>query len=207
MKSDDAIIYLGFDLADSPLGDVLVDKNGVACFKSDADPPADIVADLTAISWGECAYGAMDCKIYPFYAESNKASNLTMAVEILEHLKAASFKSDHIHNLNCDHIDFPGYHSGTINDEIHNDENEQCIFSKAKDSKASDDGSLSFNNHRKLKEKVVEGKLWYVLLHSKENGYGDFVRDYVALFAVGKSKMDDCLIGVVTHQVCHNLCD
>jgi hypothetical protein len=50
--------------------------------------------------------------------------------------------------------------------------------------------------------------MWYVLMHITPEEYGgSFFSSYVVLFAVGHSLTGNRLIGVVTHQVCHNLCD
>ena len=55
---------------------------------------------------------------------------------------------------------------------------------------------------------VLEGQLYYVLAHDKPERYGeDEFSNFVLLFAVGVSPATGNLVGAVTHQVCHNLCD
>lgn len=65
--------------------------------------------------------------------------------------------------------------------------------------------------HGTLKRYVAGEHLWYVLLHMAPVTFEDLgdaqVSRYVALFAVGQSPHAGRLIGVVTHQACHNLCD
>jgi hypothetical protein len=62
--------------------------------------------------------------------------------------------------------------------------------------------------HGVLKRFVHDGQLWYVLLHTApERVEKAWFSRYVILFAVGKSPNGNRLVGVVTHQVCHNLCD
>jgi hypothetical protein len=109
-------------------------------------------------------------------------------------LKAREFESEHIATLGVTKIPWPGYHPHTVNDEIHTDFARQHVF----DSEETDDFS---GTHGELR-RYVEGGLWYVLLHA-----GCRPSNYVVLFVVGGSPHGERLLGVVTHQVCHNLCD
>jgi hypothetical protein len=99
--------------------------------------------------------------------------------------------------LDATRIAHPGYHPYSDNDEIHNDFPEQHIFES--ESASEDDGARGA-----LKRYVQGGQLWYVLLHPTRH---DGLCEFVFLFAVGCSPDGGRLIGVVTHQVCHNLCD
>jgi hypothetical protein len=205
------LVDLGFSQDDSPLGDTIVLRNCLASFASEEAPRDEIGACIKNVRWRTCAYGARSNPVFPFYASIKGANKLLLASDVLNSLKAIRFKSDYIKDLECENIDFPGYHSGAANnDEIHNDDTKQNVFAIEED---SIDAPESFENHKYLKGLVDGGKLWYVLLHPVKHKHVDDTGSYgyfcemVCLFAVGKSLVDDCLIGVVTHQVCHNLCD
>src|SRR5262249_44465270 len=105
----------------------------------------------------------------------------------------------------------PGDGHGTDNDEIHNDFAGQYIFQKETEGSEEDVVDEFSGTHGLLKQYVVDRKLWYVLLHTKPRRYEEYpdiqVSHYAILFAVGQSPNGDRLVGVVTHQVCHNLCD
>jgi hypothetical protein len=63
--------------------------------------------------------------------------------------------------------------------------------------------------HDSLRNAVVDHQLWYVLLHSRA-GLTSGRRNrgpWVILFAAGRSLRGNRMIGVVSHQMCHNLCD
>lgn len=66
--------------------------------------------------------------------------------------------------------------------------------------------------HGQIKSAVVDGKLWYVLLHplkddgKSANAFPD-KGPFVLLFAVGLSRRGSRLIGIASYQLCHNLCD
>ena len=205
------LVYLGFSPDDSPLGDTIVLRNCLASFASEEAPRDEIVSCIKHVRWSTCAYGAASNPVFPFYASIKGANKLLLASDVLNSLKAIRFKSDYIKDLECEQIDFPGYHPGVFNnDEIHNDDTKQHVFVTEED---SIDYPESFENHKYLKGLVDRGKLWYVLLHPvkhkhvHDTGWHCYSCEMVCLFAVGKSLVDDCLIGVVTYQVCHNLCD
>lgn len=165
---------------------------------------------LSQLDLGECAYGAATCPVHPFICELKTKRRPLTGTVILAALQARSFRSRYIQTLEATRIAFPGYHPGdgttTENDEIHNDFAEQHVFQKGdEDSEEVDEFS---GTHGVLKRFVVDGQLWYVLLHTKPEQVEElrFSR-YVVLFAVGQSPNGERLVGVVTHQVCHNLCD
>jgi uncharacterized protein (TIGR02996 family) len=188
-----------------------------SAFRSEKAWDSGLLADLGLLRrlWlGDCYYGAASCPVHPFICEMDAHRKVTGAV-VLEALKARDFQSEHIRDLNATYIPFPGYHPGTDNDEIHNDFAEQYIFRHPGEEEPGeeDDGepnpTRSLDAYRALQGFVKDQRLWYVLLHAGPievfqgiELYGD-----VVLFAVGKSPHGNRLLGVVTHQVCHNLCD
>lgn len=159
-------------------------------------------AFLNSIGECFCAYGACDCRIYPFTCSIGPYEHLPTARHILEALGATSFKSEHIADLDRSSIPHPGYHPGTANDEIHTDPHEQSIFSNERT------GHYTEQLHAALRQRVVDGHLYYVLLHDVRERHGDhWFSEWVVLFAVGISKTSGNLIGILTHQACHNYCD
>jgi uncharacterized protein (TIGR02996 family) len=171
--------------------------------------------DLSA----NCAYGAASCPVYPFLCElapgrgpaephvpasgreqqhflfevASGRSPLT-GVDVVVSLKARDFRSEHIAMLDATEIPWPGYHHDTANDEVHTEFACQSVFQR-------EEADESSGTHGELK-RYVDGRLWYVLLHPPERPC-----NYVVLFVVGRSPHGERLLGVVTHQVCHNLCD
>jgi hypothetical protein len=129
--------------------------------------------------------------------------------DVLRTLKAKNFRSEHIPSLDATQIEFPGYNPDSDNDEIHNDFAHQHIFQAGQDEDQPEIvGRPSDGAHGVLQRYVEGGKLWYTLLHTApkpHEGY-DF-SEFVILFAVGKSPGGERCVGVVTHQICHNLCD
>jgi uncharacterized protein (TIGR02996 family) len=155
--------------------------------------------------WGECSYGAASCDVYPFLCELPANRRPLFASDVLSALKASDFRSQHIPALDVPAVAYPGYHPGTENDEIHTDFDGQYLFAKRYEDIGGDQaGPIDerSDNHGVLKRHVGGGQLWYVLLHTREE-WGR----YVILFAVGASPHGKRLVGVATHQVCHNLCD
>ena len=66
----------------------------------------------------------------------------------------------------------------------------------------------SFGGYTQLIDYVVDGKLWYVSLHTGERNYmSQSKTGPLLLSAVGQSLSGNSLVGVVTMQICHNLCD
>jgi uncharacterized protein (TIGR02996 family) len=166
---------------------------------------------LCHLELGECAYGAARCPVHPFVSELKAKRRPLTASDVLAALRPRAFRSRHIQNLAATQIHYPGYHpgdgSGTDNDEIHNDFTGQYIFQKEDEDHEDEVGEFD-GTHGELKRFVADGRLWYVLLHTTPEQIEEFrFSRYVVLFAVGGSPNDGRLLGVVTHQVCHNLCD
>ena len=163
-------------------------------------PDVEFIAGLPL---GICAYGASDCKIYPFIcAPSVSHRSLPFCSIILSDLGVKAFKSGHLSNLARRTIKFIGNHHGTQSDEIHTDPEDQFIFSKMGEDPHSMDA------HKLLRNHVLKSHLYYVLLHTIPHKHEEFwFSDWVILFALGVSPQTGNLIGVVTHQTCHNLCD
>jgi uncharacterized protein (TIGR02996 family) len=155
------------------------------------------IRSLVDIPFGNCFYGATDWPLHPFLCEWDSQKERLTAADILAALKARHFQSDHISDLDVTSIPYPGYHPSTNNDEIHNTYGEQYLFDH-------DENSEEDEIHIQLKSLVRHEQLWYVNLHpTKENGYAPLT----VLLAVGQSPSMRRLLGVITCQVCHNLCD
>ncbi len=136
-------------------------------------------------------------------------------------LKVRRFRSDHIADLGATRIAYPGYHPSTANDWVHTDADESHNFPSPGDiHDAPDDGPPFLAAHEALRGHVAGGRLWYALLHcwptpeedEADEDDSDLELDrhrnhWVMLFAVGKSKDGKRLVGVITHQACHNFCD
>jgi hypothetical protein len=152
---------------------------------------------LSKLELSSCWYGATDAPVLPFMCELRATHRPLTGADVLEGLNVRDFRSEHIPSLRATRIAYPGYHPYTDNDEIHNDFSEQRIFERK--SASEQDGA-----HGELKSYVEGGLLWYVLLHPTRH---EGVCDFAFLFAVGCSPHGARLMGVVTHQVCHNLCD
>lgn len=166
---------------------------------------------LSQLQLDRCYYGAADFPVHPFLCQLDDGTGSLTGSKILAALRAHRFCSRYIPNLNRASIDYPGYHpghgTGVENDEVHNDFAHQRIFPRETEDE-EEEIAESAGTHGVLKKYVAGRKLWYVLLHGVPQQYEDFVgSNYVVLFAVGKSPHGDRLVGVVTHQVCHNLCD
>lgn len=200
---------LTFDSAtdDVPLSEPLVFRHGIVTFASDfrdGFPPTTdrTTRFLRSLSLTSCAYGAAECRVYPLLLSLEDGNPFQTGRDVLKAVKARDFKSEHIQSLDEREIPFPGYHPDTDNDEVHTDPLRQHIFSSGEDS----DGTTVV--HEQLRDFVANRQLWYVLLHMKPKRHGDFMfSEYVVLFGVGKVLGQPYVAGVVTHQVCHNLCD
>lgn len=189
-----------------------------SAFRGDAASQVGLKEDLHFLSQlklPDCEYGAASCPMHPFVCALAQQERPLTGADVLQALKVADFKSQHIQTLERTCIPYPGYHPGTENDEIHNDSECQVLFPRLDDIPIEKD-PYDFDTiaerravHDALQEVVVDRQLWYVLLHSRvrlveEESYRCF---WVLLFAVGQSARSGQLIGVVSHQVCHNLCD
>ncbi len=152
---------------------------------------------LSKLELSTCRYGATDTPVLPFMSELRTGQQPLTAQHVLAGLNVRDFRSAHIPSLHATRITYPGYHPHTENDEIHNDFTEQHIFES--ESASEDNGA-----HGELKRSVQDGRLWYVLLHPTRH---EGICEFVFLFAVGRSPHGERLMGVVTHQFCHNLCD
>lgn len=176
-----------------------------SAFSDDGAWDAQLMPDLRFLCELElrnCYYGAATCPVHPFICECTTEHDAMTGAEVLAALKPRNFRSEHIATLNATEIPFPGYHPNTDNDEIHNDSGEQNIFDY-------DESTESSGAHGALKRYVKDGKLWYVLLHMtpEELAESFWASRYVVLLAVGRSPNGRRLVGVISHQVCHNLCD
>ena len=183
------------DPNDWPLTEAIVRRGAVATFLSQADGDwSEDGSFLATLSLEECAYGARSCPVYPFVCQLPNAASPPTSREILRAVKPKHFRTPKMASLDR----LPGHEI----DEVHNDFQKQYVFSR-EDGLGENDGA-----HGALKRYVVDGRLWYVLLHTTRRSHGDYMfSDYVILFVLGKSPHSDWCVGVVTHQVCHNLCD
>jgi uncharacterized protein (TIGR02996 family) len=206
-----------------PFTEPIGTRGAVLTFKSDFREAASWAPELPAdlrflcqLNLDECAYGAASCPLHPFICELKtdkpKRRPLTGA-EVLAALRPRNFQSEHLETLEADSIPHPGYHPGTRNDEIHDDAVAQYLFShpdhdRPRPRRRRVRAEPVDPIHRQLRDFVAQGQLWYVLLHTTPFTEEDFpFSRYVILFAVGESPQGKRLVGVVTHQVCHNLCD
>jgi len=162
---------------------------------------------LRQLKLSNCFYGPVACPVYPFICELKNPGRPLTARDILTALHANRFKSRYITELDVTSIEKLTHQSGfdlSNDDEIHNDFSAQLIFQN-KDEKKDQWISDSIGTHGILK-RSVDGKLWYVLLHTQPQRFGPLPEfaPYVILFAVGKSPNGDRLLGVVSHQRCGN---
>jgi uncharacterized protein (TIGR02996 family) len=170
---------------------------------------------LCHLQLGTCEYGAASCPVHPFLCELDVGHRPLTGADVLRALKASDFRSQHIQTLAASAIPYPGYHPGTENDEIHNDPDGQCLFPRPEDvpemgyEDEAEGAAARQAVHDALRGAVVDGQLWYVLLHSRANLPAEYEGrgGWVILFAVGRSPRGNRLLGVVSHQLCHNLCD
>jgi uncharacterized protein (TIGR02996 family) len=153
------------------------------------------LAFLSSVEWGECHYGPASLAVRGFVCDLPVSHHSLTGREVLRAIKAADFRSQHITNLDATTIPFPGYNPLTDNDEIHTDFAEQYLFDHELVG-AEDTGS-----HGLLKS-YVAGRLWYALLHIAKRPCW-----VVVLLAVGRSPQGNRLVGAITSQRCHNLCD
>lgn len=198
---------------DFPLQERIILRDGVAFFESqpgsvDITEDADYLKLLPRI---RCWYGACNCWVYPFICiPKEPLTSIPVAKTVLEELRPLNFRSAHIESLDTCSIPSPGYHPGTENDEIHSESETQNIFScpekPEKVASIEDAWSASLLYHQGLKDYVLSGHLYYVLLHSKPFRRREVGR-WVILFAVGVSPGTGNLVGCITHKMCHNLCD
>jgi uncharacterized protein (TIGR02996 family) len=147
---------------------------------------AGLLADLTflmSVEWGMCFYGAMDGQIKGFLCDLPSARTVLNELNVLLLLKAADIDDERDTWLD------------TILIRTGFEFDYQFMFDH--DDMTENDGA-----HGLLKRHVVDGRLWYVLLH-----IGGRPCDQVVLFTVGRSPHGNRLVGAITNQACHNLCD
>jgi hypothetical protein len=197
------------ELSEIPFTEMLGSRGNIITFESQfgSDYPLDVhlaeeIDFLTNLKLGECSYGAGFCPVFPFICEYPNGGKPLTGANVLVALKPSNFRTKYIKNFDATTIPYPGYNPGVDNDEIHTDFAEQYIFGHGEDEDESTEA------HSVIKQFVVDQKVWYTLLHTTREQYTkwQFSR-YVILFAVGRSPYGNRLLGVVTHQVCHNLCD
>jgi uncharacterized protein (TIGR02996 family) len=169
-------------------------------------PDPGLVEDIRLLhgqDLGSCYYGAGDFPVEPFLTALPSGQDTPTAADVLAALMVRSFRSDHIRDLDRTAIPYPGYHPRTENDEVHTDPLDTHIFP------GRDDPGAACPVRDALQGYVRDGRLWYVLLHTwhEPDEYGMYKDGTVVLFAVGVSPHARRLVGVVTAQVCHNLCD
>jgi uncharacterized protein (TIGR02996 family) len=167
---------------------------------------------LSQLKLDECYYGAASCPVHPFICQLKPKTGPLTAADVIFALKVKDFRSEHIQTLEATSIPYPGYHPGTENDEIHNDFTKQKIFRHQGDEEVDneddegDGNTIAESSYEIFVRYVGSQHVWYALLHGEPIAEGGLPR-YVVLFAIAQSPFGDRLLGVVTHQVCHNLCD
>ncbi|KAI9304550.1 hypothetical protein BJ944DRAFT_231190 [Cunninghamella echinulata] len=119
----------------------------------------------------------------------------------------ATVISEKEHQLNKEYKD-----NNNQKDNDNDQQSENQIIDKNKDKTGDNDGDKEEievdeddQYYPALKSIVKDGIVWFVLLHPEGHSFYD--RNLVDLYAVGFSKLSNCLIGIKTEQVCHNLCD
>lgn len=185
-------------------------RGKIATFDEPFSPSPGLARDvqfLESLKLGNIAGGACDFPVYPFLAQLSTRRKSLTAADVVVGLRAKNFQSDHIKRLDVRRVKYPGYKPGTLNDEIHNDFPKQYIF--ATEDEEETPIKAAAGAHGQLQEYVLDGQVWYVLLHIDPHDHFNGVRmsEYVFLFAVGRSPHGPRLVGAVTNQVCHNLCD
>jgi hypothetical protein len=214
MNAPDQVLTFNTPDEDIPLGERIILRDSIAMFEKRV-PGAEASADISfldSLPRVYCWFGASDCEFHPFIAvPESPLRSLPTAASVLRELRAVRFKSAHIPTLDTVSLPYPGYHPG-LNDEIHTESEEQRIFAPSEDNLLNPNVSAKHTDsmrwHSELRGYVVEGHVFYVLLHAKPHRYEQFeFSDWVVLFAVGVSPHSGYLLGAVTHQACHNYCD
>lgn len=155
---------------------------------------------LPQMGHNECYYGSAGYPLHPFICELGPEHRALTGAAVLAALKVRDFHSEHIRDLDATSFQYQGYHPDK-NDEIHNDFTKQYIFGR----EASEDEFRG--HHGVLKRYVKREQVWYVLLHTPPRTKGRPSSFYVVLLAVGQSPHGDRMLGILTHQICYNLCD
>lgn len=169
---------------------------------------------LHRLNLRQCYSGAGSFDTYPILIEIEEGNSFITGRDVLKAFKVRDFRSKLISSLDQKSFSYLGYHP-YCDDEIHNDYENQFIFVTRKNIEEEDPECLedfendpSFYTHDELRDYVVDKKLWYILLHTKrKEDDGEFFSDMVILLAIGLSPNGHRALGVITQQVCHNLCD
>lgn len=178
-------------------------RDGLVTFASQAEKDWGEDAELlTSLSFGPAASGAIAFELAPFICVVPPDVDASTGRGVLRALQVRDFRSEHIETLDATSIPYPGYEPHTDNDEIHTDFAEQYSY-------RTDDPSTG--PHGALVDHVVDGRMWYVLLHSRppmpyDHDDEDVVRSLVLLLEVGLST-NGHLVGSIRYEACHNLCD
>ena len=146
-------LTFGMETEDYPLNEKLFFHQGLAVFQSQLALADSFALDrdfLLQIEFTTCFYGACDGEIYPFLCVPQQPfSEVPTAAQMLAELRVANFQSEFISDYDRRHLPFAGYQPGTLNDEIHTDENEQYLFENAADIEADSNSlSVSWNSHQ-----------------------------------------------------------
>jgi uncharacterized protein (TIGR02996 family) len=170
------------------------------------------LAQLRTLPLEDCAYGAASCPLHPFAVPLAAATGPITAAAVVEALRPRRFRGPSAAELAATRLGYPGYRPSTgaddHQDEIHGDFEHQNLFAHNDEDAGGAPGGETAGAHGLLSQWVAGGQLWYVLLHTLPRREEEFVFSrYAVLFAVGKSLRGDRLLGVISHQVCHNLCD
>ena len=210
------ILYI--DHSKMPFQSDVVDVDGICCLRAHSNIIT-TAHTIKQIHWGQCAVYVYDSFIHPFIAPPI-AGDIT-GLKLIDHLSLRWFKSNVLtaKDLDASSVACRGYNPGS-NDEIHNDDSAQYIFHYGEyicDDPGLDQTEMSrfegkHNESAKrlgqLKKLVVDEKLWYLLLHTeREKIDEDEFSDSVVLMAVGQCILTGQLIGVITANSCHNVCD
>lgn len=209
--------YRPFTEAVGRRGSVTTFESALRGETTDLSGLGDDIAFLTSLELGECYYGAGSNDLRPFLTELPDDRPLTGAI-VLAALKVHRFRSQHIADLDAIDILAPGYQPGTLNDEVHTDPDRQYLFDRysagEREGEEDEHSDRSRQLHAALRSRVTNGKLWYVLLHTwdthdpkEPTSDPDEKGGNVVLFSVGRSLLGRRLVGVVSCQTCHNLCD
>lgn len=208
-----------------PFAEPIGTRGPIVTFASDFREPdaysEGLVRDLgflATLELEDCHYGAASCPVHPFLCRLDSRSATPTKAEILAALRP---------------LKFDGFaENGSYRDQIHQDFLEQYILphpeeevfevirvdsddpdwedeEEDEEDELNRDVDETTGVHGTLRE-YVKGNLWYVLLHTRPVAFepgGPAFPENVVLFAVGRSPHGDRLVGVVTHQNCHNLCD
>ncbi len=181
-------------------------------------------------------YGGSSEPAYPFICPFNGNSKNITADLILKSLGVKGLRSFFIPSLHEETLPYPGYNYGTENDEIHNDPDEQYMFWSSKkqqeaiselwrygdkeeyehsinlldeNGRPKDKDSLAnIAAHEGLISYAFDNKVWYLVLHFWDLTTEPFRKGpRVLLISVGVSPSKEALVGYISSQSCHNLCD